>query len=66
MPLRRSHAESSHFGVLEFAAFGLLEKLHVFQIGAGPAAFNVMNPERIELLGNAQFIGRRKSQCAPA
>ena len=39
---------------------GLLEELHVLGIGARPAAFDVMNPESIELFGNAQFVRGRE------
>ncbi len=47
-------------GILEFAFFGLREKFDVLGIAARPAAFNVMNAKRIELLGDAEFVRDRE------
>ena len=53
-------AERGELRVLEFFLFGLGEKLDVLGIAAGPAAFNVMDPERVELLGDAELVRDRK------
>ena len=54
------HAERGDLRILPFAPRGLLEELHVLRIAARPAAFNVMNPERIELLRNAELVHGRE------
>ena len=46
--------------IFEFFPFGLGEELDVLGIAARPAAFNVMDPERIELLGDAEFVRNRE------
>ena len=46
--------------VFEFFLFGLGEELDVLGIAAGPAAFNVMHPERVELLGDAELVRDRE------
>ena len=56
--LAAGHAERRDFGMPPFAFAGLFEEFHVLRITPRPAAFNVMNPERIELLGDAQFVHR--------
>ncbi len=53
-------AERGEPGVLEFFLFRLGKKLNVLGIAAGPAAFNVMNPERVELLGDAELVRHRE------
>lgn len=35
---------------------GALKELFVFRVGAGPATFNVIDAEQIELLGNGDLI----------
>src|SRR5204863_5677597 len=55
-----SSAKCSQAGVLELFAFRLGKKLDVLGVGAGPAAFNVMNPESVEFFGNAEFVHDRK------
>jgi hypothetical protein len=47
-------------GVFELHFGRLGKEFDVLGIAAGPAAFNVMNPERIELGGNAQFVRDRE------
>jgi hypothetical protein len=49
-------AEGGELGVLEFQLLRLAEKLHVFGIGARPAAFDVVDTEGIEPLGDAQLV----------
>ena len=46
--------------IFEFFLFGLREELDVLGIAAGPAAFNVMHAERVELLGDAEFSATEK------
>jgi hypothetical protein len=58
--LAARHAERGQTGVLEPAAPGAHEEFHVFGVRAGPAAFNVLNPEGVELFGDAQFVHHRK------
>ncbi len=53
-------AERGELRIFEFALFGLREKFDVLGIAARPAAFNVMHPERIELLGDAEFVRDRE------
>ena len=53
-------AERGEPRVLEFFLLGLREKFDVLGIAAGPAAFNVMNPERVELLGDAELVRDRE------
>jgi hypothetical protein len=53
-------AERGEPRVLEFAFFGLREKFDVLGIAARPAAFNVMNPESVELLGDAELVRDRE------
>src|SRR5690606_16555085 len=43
-----------------FALRGLPEELHVLGIAARPAAFNVLDPKRIELFGDAEFVHGRE------
>ena len=52
--------ERGEFRVPEFFLFGLGEELDVLGIAAGPAAFDVMHPERVELLGDAEFVRDRE------
>ncbi len=46
--------------VLELLPLGLGKELDVLGIGPRPAALDVMNPERVELLGDAQLVHHRK------
>src|SRR5437773_108173 len=59
-PIAAGHAERGNFGVLKLAPLRLLDKLHLLGIRAGPAPFNQINPEKVELLGDANFIRRRE------
>ena len=47
-------------GVLELLPFGLGKELDVLGIGPRPAALDVMNPERVEPLGDAQLVHHRE------
>ena len=58
--LAAGHAERGDFGVLPLAPAGLRKKFHVLGIRAGPAAFDVMHPERVELLGDAELVRDRE------
>ena len=60
MPLRRVDAERGELWRFYICALRLLEKLDVLGIGTRPAAFNVMNPESVELVGNAEFVCDRE------
>src|SRR5207302_562966 len=53
-------AEGCEAGVLELLLLGLREKFDVLRIRSGPAAFDVMNPERVELLGDAELVRDRE------
>ena len=53
-------SESGEPGVLELASFGFGKELDVLGIAARPAAFNVMNSECVQLVGNAQLVGDGK------
>ena len=58
--LAAGRAERRQARVLELPALGLGKELDVLGIGPRPAAFDVMNPERVELLGDAQLVHHRK------
>ena len=58
--LAAGHAERGDAGIFPFSPRGLLEKFQVLGIAAGPAAFDVMHPERVEFLGNAELVGDRE------
>ena len=49
-------AERGQLGVLQLQLAGAREELLVLGIGAGPAAFDVVNTELIQLLGDDQFV----------
>ena len=49
-------AEGRHSGVTEFQAARPLEEVFVFGIGAGPAAFNVVDAQLVEFLANEDFV----------
>ena len=59
--LAAGHAERGDAGIFPFAPGGLLEKFQVLGIAAGPAAFDVMHPERVQLLGDAEFVRRPRN-----
>jgi hypothetical protein len=54
--LATGHAESRDLRVLPFALPRLLEKFHVLRIRPRPAAFNVINPEGVQPLRNAELV----------
>ena len=49
-------AECGEFGVAQREFAGAREELLVFGVAAGPAAFNVINSEVVEFLGNEEFV----------
>ena len=53
-------AERREAGVLEFLLLGLRKELDVLGIAARPAAFDVMNSKRVQLLGDAELVRHRK------
>ena len=53
-------AEGRELGVLEFLLLRLRKELDVLGIGTWPAAFNIMNTKRIELLGDAELVRDRE------
>ena len=50
--------EAGDLGVLPLAAFRLLEELHVLRVRARPSAFDVVDPEGVQPLGDAQLVGQ--------
>ena len=49
--------------MLQLEIFRLLKKRDVARIGAGKTAFNVIDPERVEFLGNEQLVGDGKANA---
>ena len=49
-------AEGGEFGVLEIQLAGAREEVLVLGIAAGPAAFNVINTELVQLLGDDELV----------
>ena len=49
-------AEGGQFGVLELQALGAGEKFLVFGVGTGPAAFDIVDAEFIQFLGDGDFV----------
>ena len=65
-------AEGRHLGILELEFFDPLEKIGVARVGAGIAAFDVIDAELVQFRGDAQLVleGKRNilglaavSQC---
>ena len=50
--------EGNQAGLLKINPFGKVEKLHVLGVRAGPATFDVMNPESIQPQCDIQFFIR--------
>ncbi len=53
-------AEGREPGVLELQLPGFAKELDVLFVRAGPAALDVVHPEGVEALGDAQLVGERK------
>ena len=53
-------AEGGELGVLELAPLGLREELDVLRIAARPAALDVVNPEGVNALGDAELVRDRE------
>ena len=59
-PFLRVEPNAASRAFLNFFFLACGEKLDVLGIAAGPAAFNVMNPESVELLGDAELVRDRE------
>jgi hypothetical protein len=53
--------ERGDLGLFQVDAFDFLEEGDVFGIGSGPAPFDVVDPQFIELFGNADLVGDQES-----
>ena len=58
-------AEGAQRRMVKRPAARRLEKLHVFRVGARPAAFDVVDAELIEPVGDAQFVVGGKGNAFP-
>ena len=52
------HAKGRHHGAFQLAVFG--KKLAVGRVGTGIAALDIIKPQIIQGIGNANFIGQRE------
>ena len=52
------HAKGRHHGAFQLAVFG--KKLAVGRVGTGVAALDIIKPQIIQGIGNANFIGQRE------
>jgi len=67
--LAARHAERGDLRIFPFCACGLFEELHVLRVAAGPAAFNVLNPEESSFSAMRSLSRAEKlmpSPCAPS